>query len=150
MAANAQIDMRGNPTRRVIDLTRPAGRASEPLQFPQRPCDPFNWTQTDSAEVTIGNIMLYTANGELITMADHVQALTDDDDNYVFMTHNHTDNGIDIGVTLTVGDIQTDAADRAAGLQRYPLYHFAVASGVVTCELDYIHHGAVSCILPLS
>lgn len=113
--------------------------------FPTRAWDPFRWAWNGTAgNVTIGNVMLYTAAGALLTLADQTVAVADAETAYVYMQHNHGTNALTVGKAASEADAQTTETDIGNGVQKYPLYKFTRSGAALACVLDYIHHGAVS------
>lgn len=111
--------------------------------FPKRAYDPFRWAwNSDTMTLTIGNIRLYNSSGAFYTKADTDTVLAEGD-TWLFMTYTHDGGALDIGTASSENDAQTTESDIAAGIQKYPLYHFTVTGTSCVCAMDYIHHGAI-------
>lgn len=113
--------------------------------FPTRAWDPFRWAWDGAAgNVTVGNLMLYTAAGALLTLADQEVAVADEETAYVYMQHNHGTNALTVGKAASEESAQTTEEDIGNGVQKFPLYKFTRSGAALACVRDYIHHGAVS------
>ena len=138
------------PMRTQVDAFwgRDGGDGGGVTPFPQRLWDPFYWRWDPDAEtLTIGNIRLYSTDGDHIELADQTAiSLTDESDTWVYMTFDHGTKALAVATSADEADSLTDDEDRTAGLQRYPLYCFTRSGASVTCKYDRIHHGAVSAI----